>query len=257
MSTALINSLSNWKKMMLTVLLTGLCLGVLAEEKKEKETDSEDKLSFSLGLTTDKFFGFAPMAMGSYAFSEKIALTFYGLYWAGGSGSNWGNWSEFGLGANFNFDGIGINPQIGIVNGNLLSKGAATGQFGGIFADGIVPNLTVNVNKSKVEGQIYFGFYTPLRKIENPETGENFGQTEYIHYWANAGFKATPYFSFGAHWEHLWGGAKGDGVNTYQWIGPYIQFAAPSGKGFMRFSGGPDLVEGNNSFYKMTFGVNF
>lgn len=257
MSTALTNKLLDWRKMTFSALLITLCLSATAGEKKEKDETAEDKLNFSLGLTVDKFFGFAPMATGSYSFSDKIGLTFYGLFWAGGSGANWGNWSEFGVGANFNFDGIGINPQIGIVNGNLLSKGAADGQFGGVFADGIVPNLTINVNKPKVEGQVYFGYYAPLRKIEDPENGGNFGQTAYIHYWANAGFKATSYFSFGAHWEHLWGGTKGDGDDVYQWIGPYIQFASPSGKGFLRFAGGPDLVDGGDSFYKMTFGVNF
>lgn len=246
-----------WSKtMMLALGLGTLTTTAFAEEKEEVD----DKVSFSLGVTTDKFFGFAPMATGTVKIKDNLGFTFYGLYWSGGSGANWGNWAEFGVGVNYTpVEGLGINPQIGLVSGNLLSKGAGDGQFGGVFGDGLVPNLTVNLNKSKVEGQVYFGYYMPLRKIKDPssEVGADFGRTAYIHYWANAGFKATNYLSFGAHWEHLWGGAEKDGVNVYQWAGPYVQFSAPSGKGFFRFAGGADFVDGGDSFYKMTFGVNF
>lgn len=245
-----------WSKTM----MLALGLGLLTQPAFAQDEEEEDKVSFSLGVTTDRFFGFAPMATGAVKIKDKLDFTFYGIYWSGGSGANWGNWAEFGVGVNFSpIEGLGINPQIAVVSGNLLSKGAADGQFGGVFGDGLVPNLTVNLNKGKAEGQVYFGYYLPLRKFTDPSspTGADFGRTAYIHYWANAGFKATSYFSFGAHWEHLWGGAEKDGDNVYQWIGPYVQFSAPKGNAFFRFAGGPDIVEGADSFYKMTLGFNF
>jgi hypothetical protein len=242
------------KAMMLALSLGTIGTSAYAQEEK----DEDEKVSFSLGVTTDKFFGFAPMATGSIKIKNKLDFTFYGLYWSGGSGASWGNWAEFGAGVNVEaVDGLSINPQIAVVSGSLLSKGAAGGQFGGVFADGLVPNLTVNLDKGKAEGQVYFGYYMPIRKIKNPETNENFGRTAYIHYWANAGYRVNSYFSFGAHWEHLWGGTEKDGSNVYQWLGPYVQFSAPSGKAFFRFAGGPDFVDGGDSFYKMTLGFNF
>lgn len=224
----------------------------------QDDADGDDNpMSFSLGVTTDAFFGFAPMAYGAYQFHEFVEFSFYGIYWSGGTGAAWGNWAEFGVGLNFTFDGVDINPQLGVVSGNLLSKGAADGQFGGVFGDGLVPNITINFDKYRVESELYFGYYLPIRSFEDPETGEDFGQTAYIHYWASLGGQPTGWLSLGAHWEHLWGGATGDGDDVYQWIGPYIQFSDPKGKVSFSFAGGADLVEGSDSFYKMSMGLNF
>ena len=65
------------------------------------------------------------------------------------------------------------------------------------------------------------------------------------------------FFSVGAHWEHLRGGSEGNETDVYQWIGPCIQFSALKGHLFSRFSAGPDVLKGNDSFYKLTFGYNF
>jgi hypothetical protein len=235
-----------------TLLLAGLPLQAQAQEEATEEND----VSFALAVTTDTFFGFAPMAMGGVSLSDTLDFTFYGIYWSGGTGAAWGNWTEFGAGVNINLDGIGINPQLGIVSGNLLSGGASRGAPA-VFGDGIVPNLTINLAKGSVEGQIYAGYYAPLRSSENPATGEDFGQTAYIHYWANAGYRASDFFSVGAHYEHLWGGATGDGNDVYQWVGPYVHFHMPDDRVGFRFNAGTDLVEGNDSFYKMSMIINF
>ena len=157
----------------------------------------EKQFNFSVALNSDQFFGFYPTFQGSYGFSDKAALTFYGIHWGGGTGAAWGNWTEFGLGANFQAgEGLSINPQIGFLGGNLLSSGTAGPA---IFGDGIVPNLTVNLLKEKVEGQLYFGYYAPLRD-EAPANGTTLS---YVHYWLNLGYRASDFFSFGAHYEHL------------------------------------------------------
>lgn len=231
---------------MLTVLFM---TSVMAQEEEE-----ENDFTFNVTLNSDQFFGFYPVFQGGYSISEKTDFTFYGILWSGGTGGGWGNWTEFGVGLNFKVaEGIAVNPQIGILGGNLLSSGA-TGS--GRLGDGIVPNLTVNLNKTKTEGQIYAGLYAPLRN-EAPATGTTLS---YLHYWANYGYKFSPFFSLGAHYEHLintGGSNRETSTDVYQWLGPYIQFAKPGGGPFARFSFGTDLVEGNDSFFKLTTGFSF
>ena len=209
----------------------------------------EEKTSFSAALVSDTFFGFAPVINVSYELSEKSAFTAYGIFWSGGTGLLWGNWAEFGAGANFSIaDGVKLNPQLGFTKGNLLSS---LTEGPSVFGDGIVPNLTLNLDQSKLEGQLYFGYYLPLRN-------EGSTTSNYIHYWANLGYKASSFVSFGAHFEHLYGGEKDFEDDVYQWIGPYVQFSDLKGRGYFRISGGLDLIDtpSNNSFYKMAFGIN-
>lgn len=235
-------------------ILTAFCALLSIQNSQAQE---EKQFNFSVALNSDQFFGFYPTFQGSYGFSDRTTLTFYGIHWGGGTGANWGNWTEFGVGANFQVaDGVSVNPQIGILSGNLLSSGTAGPA---IFGDGIVPNLTINLLKEKIEGQFYYGYYAPLRD-EAPLTPQ--GTTlSYIHYWLNLGFRASDFFSFGAHYEHLInsGGSNVEVVSTdvYQWLGPYVQFTKPSGGPFARFSFGTDLVEGNDSFFKLTTGFTF
>lgn len=90
-----------------------------------------------------------------------------------------------------------------------------------IFGDGIVPNVTIGLDLDNVEGQIYAGYYAPLRD-EAPQGGTTLA---YLHYWINAGYKASSSFSFGAHFEHLInsGGSEVDeSTDVYQWFGPYV-----------------------------------
>ena len=235
------------KKVTLLIAVVFCSLFSFAQEAEEEKT------SLSVTLVSDTFFGFAPLVTGSYSLNEKTDFTFYGIYWSGGTGIGWGNWAEFGAGVNFSVsESIDINPQLGFTHGNLLSSFTAGPS---VFGDGIVPNLTVNLNNESLEGQLYFGYYLPLRS-EAPTTAS------YIHYWANIGYKFSGFISAGLHFEHLYGGPDGGEDDVYQWFGPYVQFSDLGGKGYLRLAGGLGLVDDpsvasiNNSFYKLAFGIN-
>ncbi len=221
------------------------------------KAQNDDKVSVGVSLNHDAFFGLNPMATLSYDFSPKTALTFYGIQWGAGTASAWGNWTEFGLGVNFKAGTFDINPQLGFTMGSLLSSGGAQP---GVIGDGIVPNLTINHDSDRFEGQLYFGYYGALRN--ETEAGES--TNNYVHYWVNAGVKATSWLSLGAHYENLFlsGGktnpsgslARGDG---YSWIGPYVQLS--KGDAGFRFSFGGNTDEGfaPNDFYKMSIFFGF
>ncbi len=232
-------------------LMSILCLAI---QMTDAVAQDDSKFSFDVSLNSDTFFGFYPFFQGSYSVTESLDFTFYGILWSGGTGGGWGNWTEFGVGLNFPVaEGINVNPQIGVLGGNLLSSGTAGPA---IFGDGIVPNLTIGLDKAKTEGQIYLGYYAPLRN----ETVGTQTTLSYLHYWANFGFKASSFFSLGAHFEHLvnTGGSEVESsTDVYQWLGPYVQFSRPSGGAFARLSFGTDLVEGRDSFFKLTTGFSF
>jgi hypothetical protein len=239
-------------------ILSAICLLLLSSHTLSLRAQSVDagdeNFAMSVSLTSDQFFGFAPMAAGTYKVGNTLDFSFYGIFWSGGTGAGWGNWTEFGVGLNIRpNDILAINPQIGIVNGSLLSSGAV-GE--GVFADGLVPNLTVNLQSATLEGQIYAGYYLPIRDLA-PANGTTLS---YLHYWANFGVKFSKFFSFGAHYEHLinTGGSNvSESSDVYQWLGPYVQFTEKTGKVYLRFAGGTDFTEGNDSFFKMTVGYNF
>ncbi len=239
-------------------LKTILCItAISASVLSAKAQDSN--ATFSLSLTSDQFFGVAPSAGIEYKLSDKIGVSAYGIFWGAGTAGAWGNWTEFGGGVNLYLaDGITLNPNIGFTFGDLLSKGATSGQLGGIAGDGIVPNLFFNVDKSKFESEIYVGYYAPLRD----EAPANASTLAYLHYWANAGFKVSQNFSAGGHFEHL--RRTKDDVNGkldyYQWLGPYVQFNVPRVASFIRLSAGPELKNGlqaKDSFYKLSTGFSF
>lgn len=227
-----------------------LLLGVLYSSAQ----DEESKTSFSATLVSDTFFGFAPLVTASYSLNESTDFTAYGIFWSGGTGAAWGNWAEFGAGVNFDAGGgFNINPQLGFTKGNLLSS-YTTGP--NVFGDGIVPNLVLGLDTDNLEGEIYFGYYIPLRS----EGGAGGTTASYIHYWANFGYKFSDFVSGGVHYEHLWGGADSVEEDVYQWFGPYVQFSDLKGRGYLRLSGGIGFIDEqptyNNSFYKLAFGIN-
>lgn len=228
--------------------------------KAQDQTGSSEKLSVSLTLNHDAFFGFNPALALSYPVGPKTDLTFYGIQWGAGTASAWGNWTEFGLGANFKAGDFNINPQLGFTMGSLLSSGAARP---GIVGDGIVPNLTVNHDSKRFLGQFYAGYYGALR---NQAKSEGQSTNNYMHYWVNAGAKATSWLAFGAHYEHLYlsggqsfGGGELARTDGYQWIGPFIQVSKKAAG--LRFSFGADVDNQKTSFsksdfYKLSFFVN-
>jgi hypothetical protein len=239
MQTNAITSLA--RKLLLGLII--LCLGTTLHAQEDKD------MSFTVTLNSDQFFGFYPFFQGGYGLSDKVDFTFYGILWSGGTGGAWGNWTEFGVGVSLMpTEGLSITPQVGILGGNLLSSGAAGA---GVLGDGFVPNLTVGLDRAGVQGELYAGFYIPTRD-ESTTDGTTLS---YVHYWANLGYQFSDLFSTGVHFEHLinsGGSNVAEATDAYQWIGPYVQFDAAGG--FARFSAGGDLLEGADSFYKLTVG---
>lgn len=233
-----------------SALLAGLAAG-------SAHAADDDPLSGSIAFNSDAFFGVNPYVGMAYDTGD-IDVTFYGIYWGAGTGQNWGNWTEFGVGVGFEaMDGdLYVNPQLGFLSGNLLSSGAAGEP---IIGDGFVPNLTMNYGTEEWEGQFYFGWYLPLREEDdNPPVSTN----EYIHYWVSGGKKLNNNFSVGVHFEELElsGGSRVNDLDGYQWLGPYFQVG--NDQYALRFSGGTDLTEDSSSFsvadfYKMQFFYNF
>jgi hypothetical protein len=235
---------------------TLLCLFTVLLAVPAVTAQDDDRFSFDASFNSDQFFGFYPFFQGGYAVSDDVDFTFYSILWSGGTGSAWGNWTEFGVGVSFDAaEGLSINPQIGLLNGNLLASGAVGS---GVFAEGIVPNVTVNLDQQGIEGQIYAGFYAPLRdEVDNNLTATT--TLSFLHYWINGGYQFSDLFSAGLHYEHLinTGGSNvEESADTYQWFGPYVQFTKPGGGPFIRFAGGTDFLEQNDSFFKLTAGFS-
>lgn len=245
------------KKLLFHGTFAMLFANVAMQAQTTEKKDIEDKISVNLSLNQDAFFGFNPAMSGAYAFTETDAFTFYGIQWGGGTGSAWGQWTEFGIGYNKTIGSFNINPQLGFTMGSLLSSGAAER---GIIGEGIVPNLTVNYGSSKLEGQFYFGYYAALT---NNTTKAGQATNNYVHYWANLGGKISPFLSVGAHFEELYlsggdifGGGNLNRVDGYVWLGPYVQFK--KGNTGLRFSFGGNLADeatrfAPNDFYKLSF----
>lgn len=222
--------------------------------------DKKDKLSVGISLNHDAFFGFNPMITAAYPVSKKADFTFYGIQWGAGTARAWGNWTEFGMGLNFKAGDFAINPQLGFTMGSLLSSGAAQR---GVVGDGIVPNLTINLDNKKLIGQAYGGYYAAFRN----ETKAGNATNNYMHYWFNLGAKATPWLALGGHFEHLYlaggqvnGGGDVERTDGYQWIGPFVQVS--KGVAGFRFSFGADLTKASetfsdNDFYKLQIFLNF
>lgn len=239
---------------------------------RAQQAPAEDRVSYTISMNQDTFFGFYPMITGSYKVNDKVAWTTYGIFWTTpsfGTGGGGGLWTEFGTGANFSaYDGkLTINPQLGFLNGKLLSNGNFPMAF-----EGIVPNLTANVNTGRVEGQLYAGFYTAIRKGRVPaSTGGDLAaapvQNNFNHWWLNGGVKLAPVISAGLHYEALDFRPSGSGssgvasAGLYKWLGPYVQVNLSS-KFSVRYTFGANVMDrpssdGNDSFYKLTATYSF
>jgi len=237
-----------------------------------QQAPAEDRASYTISMNQDTFFGFYPIVTGSYKVNDKVDWTTYGIFWTTpsfGTGGGSGLWTEFGTGVNFNtLDGkLSINPQLGFLNGKLLSNGNFPMAF-----EGFVPNLTANVDTDRFEGQLYAGFYTALRKGRVPNTtGGGLGpapvQNNFVHWWLNGGVKLAPVISAGLHYEALDFRASGTGSSgiprsgVYKWLGPYVQ-ANLSSKFSVRYTFGANVIDrpssdGNDSFYKLTATYTF
>ncbi|MEM1415927.1 MAG: DUF6733 family protein [Myxococcota bacterium] len=217
--------------------------------------------SLTVLLKQDTFFGFQGLAQVGVGLTDCLDLTFYTIMWtnpglAGGAAS-FNLWTEFGVGANYMlFDGdLSINPQIGLLNGNLLSGPTGSDPEdvnAPLAAEGIVPNITITyAGDSGLEANFYLGYYIALREGDAEGTQQNY----YLHYWANAGYAVIDWLSLGVHWEHLIQTVPGDNTDLYVWLGPYIE--AKADFGFMRFSAGADIARGSaGDFYQITVGTS-
>ena len=238
----------------------GLVVWSVSQSFAQDTGSADKKFSMNVGLNSDAFFGFYPTVMGSYKTSEKLNFTFYGILWSGGTGAAWGNWTEFGVGVGFPVGkSLYINPQIGLLNGSLTS-----GLGNRVAGEGVVPNVTISLNNDKLQGEIYAGYYMGLDH-GNPRTNN------YLHYWANGGYKISSFFSLGLLFEHLrFAGGKNHPTDAsydfYMALGPYVQFAQPQGSAFARFSVGADLRSNEQviksdykqpSYFKLTVGYGF
>lgn len=219
--------------------------------------------SFTVALNQDNFFGFYPTFAGTYTPSKTrpVDFAFYGTLWTipafnvGGPANGANLWTEFGVGARIRLadDRLALKPQIGVTHGSLLS-GAPTGGQPNVL-DGIVPSLTVNYADTRTEGEVYGGYYRAAREV-GPV------QLDFLHYWANAGFKFASIASAGVHVEQLRnarttavGGRPSD---TYRWVGGYVQFALPGSHAFARMTMGNNVLDGaKGGFYKLSTGLTF
>jgi hypothetical protein len=225
----------------------------------------------SLSFNQDAFFGNYTIANAGVAVNDRVDVTVYSILWhtdffsqnglgqgAGIQGT--GLWTEFGGGLNFKgLDGaFNLNPQVGVLNGGLLSGGAAAGAGGPLAFEGVVPNVIASYDGALFETEFYMGYYVATR-------GETANNSDFLHWWYNAGirpwgdmddWKST--LSMGVHYENLQ--ATISDTTLYQWLGPYYQIALPNGLA-MRFTAGWDVSDAptlvSDNFYKVNLSYAF
>jgi len=149
------------------ILFRTVAMALLAGAAQAQESRS----SGSFSLNQDVFFGFYPQVNGSYKQNDRLDWTYYGIFWTTpsfGTGGGGGLWTEFGGGVNLKaWEGrLQFNPQLGVLNGKLLSNGSFP-----MALEGVVPNFTVNADAARVEGQFYLGYYLAARKGKAPAAG--------------------------------------------------------------------------------------
>lgn len=242
-------------------------------------------VSVTTAMQADSFFGFNPAVYGTYGLTKDVALAFGTTYWTNisGPGVHDANpWLELDLGLNFTFwdKRLSVTPMIGTVHGSLLSSRGGTFPKGGgsrnertSAFDGWVPSLTVNYLDDQFEGEFYMGYYkagrneggnvgsasqTCVSDVSDCTSG-NRGTWDFLHWWANAGYRFNSMFSAGAHYEHLLttrdNSAAGAQQDYYRWFGPYVEMKLAGGMAF-RFTAGHDFAD-NEDFYKLKFTKTF
>lgn len=239
---------------------TALALGLSLLIGGTAQAEDRDT-SYTVLLNQDNFFGFYPSFSGLVELNENMDFAFYGILWTRdgfGTGGLSGDdlWTEFGAGVNMKYmDGnLNVKPQIGFTNGSLLSGGEtdSDGNTGGLIFEGVVPSLTVNYADDKFEAEWYSGYYLAAREGDGAASTNDF-----LHLWANGGYRFNNYVSAGLHYEWLDQTDGGAEETVYMWLGPYVQFSLPQGF-FARFSGGSDISDdGTGDFYKLNVGMSF
>lgn len=244
-----------------------LCAGLTALNAQTTSSTTPNRAFGYVSLNQDVFFGFYPMIQAVYKVSDNVGVVGYGTLWTTpsfGTGGGGGLWTEAGAGLYLSaFDGkFTITPQIGTLNGKLLSNGNFP-----MALEGIVPNFTANVSTNRFESEVYAGFYTALRTGKVLNAGgtalvDAASQNNFTHWWANGGVKLGSPFSVGMHYESL--GSRpsvGASSGVYKWVGPYFQ-GNFTPKFSVRFAVGANVqdrppLDGNDSFYKVTATYRF
>ncbi len=287
--------MENWFRVrgfLIVALLLGMVVvsGQAAAAEDDLMDTTKHPTSVTMALQADTFFGFNPSVYGTYGLTKDTAFAFSTTYWTDiqGLGVHDANpWLELDIGLNMTFfdKRLSITPMIGTVHGQLLSsRGGAFPKGGGSRAerstafDGFVPSITINYLDSRFEGEFYLGYYkagrneggqggatggTPNSMQCAQEIGAcgsgNRGTWDFLHYWANAGYRINSMISIGAHYEHLLttrdSSAPGAQQDYYRWIGPYVEIKLP-GSMALRFTTGKDLTD-NEDFYKIKFTKTF
>lgn len=232
--------------MMKKILTTAIVALLISSPAFAQEKEEDPGYYGSITINSDSFFGLTPIAAVGIPLTDTIDLTGYAIFWSGignGTGS-FGHWTEFGGGVNFNLmDGaLSINPQLGVLNGSLLSRGAfGSGTGNAMFGEGYVPNIVILFEQGGFELELYGGYYmgartqtgaktTPLGVTEHGAVdpaiatisatsegaaalsqlglkkeffpNDNYN-LNYTHFWAFPGYQFTDWLSAGAHWEEL------------------------------------------------------
>jgi hypothetical protein len=214
--------------------------------------------SFGISLTMENAFGFYPVVYGSLGLSSTIDFTFYGAMWTNPSfglpqttySSDLWLENSFGLGFNAFNGKLYVNPSLGFTHGKFLSGGDESVVF-----EGIVPSLSLYINRGRMDSEVYFSLYQHLRdEVTDPV---NRSTADFIFYWVTPGFWLSKSVSLGMHYEGLFlkfGG--GDYESSYQWLGPFIKLRT-RGKYDFRFIAGPNLKKGiyAQEFYKLTTNI--
>jgi len=266
------------------ILGAGL-LGLFPGQSQAGTTDdlmdqTKHPVAVTMAMQADSFFGFNPSIYGTYGLTKDVALAFSTTYWTnvGGIGAHDQNpWLEFDLGLNLTFldKRLSVTPMVGTVNGMLLSSRSGSFSKGGGQADGrttafegIVPSIIMNYLDDRFEGEFYAGYYKSFKTDGNvpsngvPNPGRADGRTgtwDFLHWWANAGYRFNSMFSAGVHYEHLLSTRDNSAAfaqqDYYRWFGPYVEMKLAGGMAF-RFTAGQDFAD-NETFYKLKFTKTF
>lgn len=241
---------------------------VLSAGAQAQTATPAPKATYRIAMNQDAFFGFYPTVNGAFKVNDRLDWTAYGIFWTTpsfGTGGGSGLWTEFGSGVNIRTFGgkWTFTPQLGLLNGKLLSNGSFPIAF-----EGIVPNITSNVNTTRAEAEFYMGRYTALRtgRVPSQPGGalvDAANRNNFLHWWINGGVKLSPLLSAGLHFEHLGSNPSGTlaSASVYKWLGPYVQ-ANLSSNFSIRFTAGPDVqdrpaTDGTGSFYKLSATYTF
>ncbi len=222
--------------------------------KHGKDTLPERPSHFNLAFSQDNAFGFVPQVFASFPFKKMVwDYTFYANFWTNPAQANTTRSSDFwvesgvGLGRHLGKNEQWyINPTLGFSSGRMLS-----GSDRGLFAEGIVPSLTIHYMGNRLEGEIALNFYKAVRGVTKKNPG-----TDYLRFWASGGVIFTRFVSVGWLYENY--GATANPVQTYySWLGAYMKVTIKD-KYWLKFSTGIN-TESNEffgpEFYRLSAGI--